>query len=219
MATWITHLRLAEALLNLGLRAETDSFLVGSIAPDSGAPKPDMSGYEPPKRVTHWHDSAKSVDYEAYFRRYLAPVGLTDAARAFHIGYYLHLLADDVWTQTVWRPKKQTPLYVKALADKDGLVHEIKKDWYGLDFLYLQAHPESIFYTRFRYLATVPDYLDYLLPGMLTDAVQKIQAYYRVPTFELQRPYSYLSQAEIDAYVEMMVSKATDVCREKGWLA
>ena len=219
MATWITHLRLAEALLNLGLEVEQDSFLVGNIAPDSGAPKPDMSGYEPAKRITHWHDKAKNVDYEAYFRRYLAPAGMTDDARAFHMGYYLHLLADYEWGRTVWRPKKQTPLYVKALADKDGLIHEIKRDWYGLDFLYLQAHPESIFFKRFRYLESVPDYLDYLAPGLLTQSIQKIQAYYRVPTFDLQRPYSYLSQAENDAYVEMMVRQATEVCRAKGWLA
>jgi hypothetical protein len=218
MATWITHLRLAEALLNLGLSVDVDPFLVGNIAPDSGTPKLDRSGYDPPKRITHWHNAKSDVDPEAYFRRYLAVAGLTADARAFHIGYYLHLLADYEWDRTVWRPKKQTPLYIKALADMDGLVHEIKRDWYGLDFLYLQAHPESMFYKRFRYLESVPDYLDYLAAGVLTESVRKIQAYYRVPTFELQRPYSYLSQAEIDAFVEMMIEHSAQACRTKGWM-
>jgi hypothetical protein len=218
MATWVTHLRLAESLLNAGLALAVDPFLVGSVAPDSGVPKADMSGYEPLKKVTHWHNAKGDVDAEAYYRRYLAVAGLTDDARAFHIGYYLHLLADVEWDRTLWQPKKQTPLYLKALADMDGLVHEIKKDWYGLDFLYLQAHPECIYYERFRYLNDVPDYLDYLAPGLLTDSIQKILAYYRVPTFELQRPYSYLSQAEIDAYVELMLDVAKRVCRAKGWM-
>lgn len=218
MATWITHLRLAESLLNDGLVLEVDPFLIGSIAPDSGAPTAALDGFEPPKRVTHWHDAKGDVDAEAYYRRYLVPAGMTEAARAFHIGYYLHLLADAVWARTIWRPKKQTPLYLKAMADKDVLIHEIKKDWYGLDFLYLQAHPECIFYRRFRYLSAAPDYLEYLPPGLLNDAVQRIQAYYRVPAFELQRPYSYLSMAEIDAYLDLMLDEAKRVCRAKGWL-
>jgi hypothetical protein len=219
MATWITHLRLAETLLSGGLAVDTDSLLAGSIAPDAGKPNADLTGYDPPKRITHWHNAKGDVDYDAYFQRYLARAGLTDAARAFHIGYYLHLLADEVWARTVWRPKKQTPLFLKALADKARTAQEIKKDWDGLDFLYLQAHPDCIFYRRFRYLESVPDYLDYLPPGLLSETVQRVQAYYRVPTFDLQRPYSFLSQAEIDAYLDMMSEQAAKACRAKGWLA
>jgi hypothetical protein len=151
--------------------------------------------------------------------RYLRQSAHNSSAHAFHVGYYLHLLADAVWTKTVWRPKKQTPLYQKALAEANIYMHEIKRDWYGLDFLYLQSHPDCLYYKRFRYIDIVPDYLDYLAPGLLTGTVKKIQAYYRLPQFDLQRPYVYLSQAEIDAYVELTLVRLRSACTSKGWLA
>jgi hypothetical protein len=205
-------------LVKAGLAVDEDALLAGSVSPDAGVPNAARNGYEPPKRVTHWHNAEGEIDAEAYAARYLrtAPAGTT--AHAFHIGYYLHLLADDLWTRTVWRPRKQTPLYQKALANADIYMHEIKSDWYGLDFLYLKAHHECVFYRRFRFIDLVPDYLDYLPPGLLTDTIKKIQAFYRLPQFDLQRPYVYLSQAEIEAYVEVASDKLTSVCRANGWL-
>ena len=38
MATWITHLRVAELLLEEYPWLDADAFLLGSIAPDSGIP-------------------------------------------------------------------------------------------------------------------------------------------------------------------------------------
>lgn len=218
MATWITHFRLAEALIADGLTLDVDMLLVGSIAPDSGRPNADKTGYEPPKRLTHWQAAGGDIDHEAYYHRYLARPPLDEGERAFHIGYYLHLLADAVWDRSIWQPKKQTPLYRKALASVETYMHEIKRDWYGLDFLYLKANPECSFYERFRFIDSVPDYLDYLPAGLLTETVRRIQAYYRMPTFDLNRPYIYLSQAEIDAYVEMAAVQLAAQSRAKAWL-
>jgi len=218
LATWITHLRLAEQLVAQGMTLDVESLLIGSVAPDSGVPNADMTGFEPPKRITHWHGANGKVDAEAYYRRYLAAPPLDDNERAFHAGYYLHLVADSEWDNLVWQPKKRTPLYQKALADRENTVHEIKRDWYGLDFLYLKAHPTSMYYERFVFVDQVPDYLDYLPAGLLTETVVKIQAYYRTPRFDLQRPYVYLSQAEIDAYVDVTGDKLANLCRGKGWL-
>jgi hypothetical protein len=212
LATWVTHIRLAEALIARGLTLDVDSFLAGSVAPDSSRPNASLTALEPPKRLTHWYDSQGDIDAEAYYRRYLAKAPLDDCAWAFHMGYYVHLLADREWEVRVWRPKKETPLYQKALANIRTAMHEVKYDWYGLDFLYLQAHPESLFYERFRYIDAVPDYLDYLAPGLLTETIHKIQAFYRTPKFDLNRPYVYLSQPEIDAYVELTTEKLAQAC-------
>lgn len=46
MATWIAHLRVAERLINLGIASNTDGFIVGNIAPDSGVPNDDRSSFE-----------------------------------------------------------------------------------------------------------------------------------------------------------------------------
>ena len=217
LATWIAHLRLAEHLIADGLQLDVEAFLVGSVAPDSGLPNADMTAYEPPKRITHWHGDDGEIDPEAYYARYLAQPSHDARAHAFHIGYYLHLVTDLEWTNTVWRPKKRTPLYHKALADLPTYLPEIKHDWYGLDFLYLKANPNCIFYKRFRFIDTVPDYLDYLPAGLLTETVRKIQSYYRRPEFDLDRPYHYLSAAEIDAFVDLAGMTLARLCRDKGW--
>lgn len=54
VATWIAHLRVAERLINLGIVKNTDGFIIGNIAPDSGVPNADRSSFDPPKSVTHW---------------------------------------------------------------------------------------------------------------------------------------------------------------------
>lgn len=218
VATWITHLRLAEHLINLGLSADADLFLVGSVAPDAGVPNADGSGFMPPKRITHWRTGDGVTDAEAYYRRYLDVPKQDKRARGFHIGYYLHLLADHAWGECIWQPKKRTPLYMKAMANMTNAMQEIKNDWYGLDFLYLKAQPDSIFYRRFRYLDNVPDYLDYFAAGMLTENIKKIQRFYRSPNFDLQRPYIYLSQPEIEAYIDLTMEQLKHVCHQKGWL-
>jgi hypothetical protein len=43
MATWITHLRIAENILNKGYNLETTPFTVGNISPDSGVPNEDWT--------------------------------------------------------------------------------------------------------------------------------------------------------------------------------
>lgn len=53
MATWITHLRVAENILKR-FKLEENEFLAGNIAPDSGVPNENGSGFNPPKEITHW---------------------------------------------------------------------------------------------------------------------------------------------------------------------
>jgi hypothetical protein len=218
MATWITHLRLAEYLIACGLSVDVDSFLAGSVSPDAGVPKPDGSGYDPPKKITHWHTARRRHDVDTYQQRYLKRSNIVLPEKAFHIGYYLHLLADHEWDERVWQPKKRTPLYQAATQPDSPTAREIKMDWYGLDFIYLRDHAECVYWTRFRYIERVPDYLDYLSPGLLTANIEKIVAYYRSPAFNLMRPYHYLSQAEIDAYVAVTGEVLLAACRERGWM-
>ena len=57
MATWVTHFRIAEALMKAGARVSKVDFLVGNIGPDcgivdeEGSPSPFQ---RIPKSVTHF---------------------------------------------------------------------------------------------------------------------------------------------------------------------
>ena len=202
MATWVAHFYLTEQILAHGFDLDRRMFVVGNIAPDSGVLNEERNGYIPDKSVSHWKNAAGDIDAERFYAECIHGQTFDHAEHAFCLGFYCHLLADVVWTKTLWEPKKQTPLYAKPLTDDPQFIWEIKKDWYGLDFLYLKAHPQSIFYTDFVHVETVPDYLDVFPAGAFTKRVQDTRAFYlNGATWELERPYTYLNQAEWDAYL------------------
>ena len=48
MATWIVHLRIAEALLARRPELDAGQFAIGSVAPDSGLPDEKWENFTPP---------------------------------------------------------------------------------------------------------------------------------------------------------------------------
>jgi hypothetical protein len=82
---------------------------------------------------------------------------------------------------------------------------EIKGDWYGLDFIYIRDHPDSFFWRVF--LQAQPDAfdLDFVPKRALEHQLNYIKTWYQRQDEEIQamykRPYIYLSQADMDAFV------------------
>jgi hypothetical protein len=91
MATWITHLRIAENLLGLFPDLDPAPFAVGNIALDSGIPDEKWEKFTPPAEVTHFGNFTdayrKLADLE-FYRRYLLPLQCTgdSAPVSFRIG-------------------------------------------------------------------------------------------------------------------------------------
>jgi hypothetical protein len=54
MGTWISHLRIAEKLLQFFPALDEVTFTFGNLSPDSGVPNADWTGFDPPKEVTHF---------------------------------------------------------------------------------------------------------------------------------------------------------------------
>lgn len=202
MATWVAHFRIAQALLELGHNFHRQMFLVGNIAPDSGQLGEDRLSYIPDKNISHWRNTDKEIEPERFYQTYLTQRNINDEEYAFLMGYYCHLIADREWWELVWKPKMATPLYAEPIEKDNQFIWEIKKDWYGLDFLYLQEHPDSIFYTDFVQINTVPDYVSGFPDGMFTERVRDTKAFYlNGSDWELDRPYIYLNRTEWDDYV------------------
>lgn len=218
MATWVAHFRLAEALLDHGLDVDRQAFLVGNIAPDSGILNADKNGYVPSGQVSHWRGDSRDIQFERFYDDHLAGKMFSPEEYAFRLGYYCHLLADQIWAETVWRPKEKTPLYAEPLANDPQFVWEIKKDWYGLDFLYLNENPQSIFYTDFVLIESVPDYIDDVFPsGAFTKRVKDTQSFYlNASAWDLDRPYIYLNRQEWDDYVARSLTAIHQSLVEKG---
>ena len=60
MATWITHLRIAEAVMLCFPGLPEAEFAIGNIAPDSGEAQADGLSYMPPKSVSHFLNGGRA---------------------------------------------------------------------------------------------------------------------------------------------------------------
>jgi hypothetical protein len=208
MASWIVHLRIAENLLGLFPDLEPARFAVGNIAPDSGIPDEKWETFTPPAEVSHFGNfpgaHRKLADME-FYRRYLLPLrGSEDAGvTSFRIGYFSHLITDNLWSKKIGIPTTQQ-FSPEFAADRD-FIWEVKKDWYGLDFIFVRDHPNSLFWRVF--LTAKPELggLDFLLQDGVRRNVEHIQQYYQRTDTEIQalydRPYIYLSHSQVDRFV------------------
>ena len=221
MASWIIHLRIAENLLGLFPDLDPAHFAVGNIAPDSGIPDENWENFTPPPEVTHFSDSTgvhrKLADLD-FYRRFLLPVrGIPDEVLiSFRMGYFCHLITDNLWVREIVIPTTQR--YSDEFAADKDFIWEVKKDWYGLDFIYVRDHPDSLFWRVFLTARPELGGLDFLLLEGVQQNVAHIQQYYQRTDEEVQalynRPYIYLSAAQADGFVEASTRQISRIYKQ-----
>ncbi|MGH4123342.1 MAG: zinc dependent phospholipase C family protein [Clostridium sp.] len=202
MATWIAHLRIAENILNKGYDLETSPFVVGNIGPDSGVPNEDYSSFTPSKKITHWLDDQNKINAKAFYDKYVNSPSLKQDKNlsSFILGYYVHLLTDIEWSK-LYAEKKKGVLHKEGLDKDPKFIWTIKKDWYGLDFLYLKNNPKCLFFTVIKDIKTVPDYLDYFPENAFQLQIKRITEYYLGENEETKENFIYLNEKEMDDFI------------------
>jgi hypothetical protein len=99
------------------------------------------------------------VDYSAFYNKYIQ-----DNPTPFHVGYYFHLIADEIWLQDIYYKK------IKFLPDEEKL--EAKKMYYR-DFGRLNGKLIDHYSLKLEPLDVQPveiEEIDYtLLPGIISD--------------------------------------------------
>jgi hypothetical protein len=203
MATWLAHLRIAENILSYGFELPIEPFLVGNIAPDATI-NDGKGGWIPHKDITHWRD-ANHFQAEDFYDAYIRDKEIEADLLAFYMGYYAHIVADIEWIANIWQPliHANPELTTKLMAEPDFAL-EIKKDWYGQDFIYLNENPDNVFNRVFKHIETVPDYLDYFPANAFTMAVERIKDYYKNSEsmqLSLNHQYKYMSKFDMEGWV------------------
>lgn len=211
MASWMVHLRVAQAVASQLPALYMREFIVGNIAPDSGVPNEDWSAFVPDTNISHFKSkNAKgelAVDPQRFVDKYLTPVqsaAYTPTQRAFYLGYWCHLLTDVLWVRDI--------VAASITADADAYhrdpsaaIWKWKKDWYDLDFLYLRDHPD---FEAFAVYAQATDIENVWMDEFSRDAFALrcayITAFYRSEDEHgvLDRDYPYLTEARMDAFVQ-----------------
>ena len=205
MATWITHLMIADRVLEAIPELDRHGFCVGNIAPDCNVENEDWTQFVPSREITHWMASDRKVasDCDRFYGEYIASRKHeidTVQEKSFLLGYYAHLIADaefqrymrdSVRVASSWARIKEHPVLsdkamgmpetwdsVKKLINRN----ERMRDIYTIEAEYLDEHPNSGYLTEILELKSFPDYIDYLPKGAI---VRKIGVMGYLPKKEL----------------------------------
>lgn len=208
MGTWISHLRIAENLLPYFPDLDEVTFTFGNLSPDSGIPNQDWTAFDPPKEVTHFLYKGQEEDEIhdlVYYRQYLANVEPEDDKKlySFRLGYFFHLICDILWAKRVFAA---TQAQFKSLFEKDEqeAVGLVKGNWYGLDQLYVRAHPEHSFWRVIMEHPFPPSYLPFVKDQALHQQYDYIRRFYseQEDTWFLSVPYQYLSEETMSRIID-----------------
>ena len=221
MATWVTHLMIADRVLKHFPKLDKRGFCVGNIAPDCNVENEDWSAFTPSREVTHWMQGERknAADCDAFYEEYIAKRQIRCAEEyAFLMGYYAHLITDASFqkmirdedrVKAVWKRIKETENLREQAAGMEETWDNAKKlipkrVWVGqihsFEAEYLKGHPDSGYLTEILPLKAFPDYMDYLPEGAI---VRKIGVMGYLPkTDESLGEWIALSREEYEAYIE-----------------
>lgn len=148
MASWMVHLRISDKLIDELCNLSHTEFVVGNIAPDSGIPNDDWSVFTPSGDVSHFKtidaDGLKDIHINEFVEQFFSVEQRKQyniKQKSFYLGYLTHLLTDIMWVDLIVRPSIEK---FRTLYDKDRTewIWTLKKDWYDLDFLYINRNPD-----------------------------------------------------------------------------
>ncbi len=209
MASWMVHLRIADELLKHIDNVDETAFVMGNIAPDSGVPSEDWKEYYPPKNVSHFKtrpDDETYFDIDAYCRKYFNDdliKGYSLKEYSFFLGYYVHLLTDVRWTETVYVDLlKKHPK--ECAEDKYKLIWSAKADWYDLDFLYLEQNPGFKAFSIYENAVCYDNvFMDLFSRDAFENRRQYICGFYHSDNHgDLHREYHYLTPEQAEDFVK-----------------
>ena len=224
MATWVTHLMIADKVLESLPQLDARAFCVGNIAPDCNVENADWTAFDPPREVTHFMGSERKNGTEAerfwteYVQTHAESMGSAQEF-SFMLGYYAHLIADAQFQKMIrdearvaavgdrikahpaWAQKAEgldkTWDAAKKLLSKKQLTREIS----ALEAEYLAGNPESGYLKHIVPLTEFPEYLDFMPKGCIA---RKVRVMGGIPQAH-QTEFFSISREEYADYVERTV--------------
>lgn len=238
MATWITHLMIADNIIKEIPTLDRLGFCVGNIAPDCNIENEDWTSFTPPREVTHWMSKTRKVlsDCDLFYEEYIVKRKneiKSQKQYSFLLGYYAHLITDaafqafirnekrvkDTWDRIKSNAflKEQAKGYpenwdsVKKLISKEKRMNEIDT----IEAEYLKEHPDSGYITEILPLTEFPDYIDYMPHGCI---VRKIRIMSYLPEVDSNMIPIAISKEEYHAFVRDTTVLVINKWKEKEQL-
>lgn len=237
MATWITHLMVADSVLQKLPWLDRRGFCVGNIAPDCNVENEDWTAFTPSREITHWMggDSKTGSDADRYLNEYVLKridEISSNEEYSFLLGYYSHLAADAEFQKMIRAPERVANVWRRIDADHEISVRAegMAKNWdsakiiipkkdrfreiYSIEGEYLRQNPTSGYITEILPLKEFPDYIDYLPNGAIVRKIPKMT----VKDESLQPIDKYISITpdEVKAFAADAVAIVTRKIEEIG---
>ena len=223
MASWVTHLIIADRVIEKISWLCKHEFCVGNIAPDCNVENENWTQFTPSREVTHWMSKERKEAsdcyrfYEEYIEERKKNINSVQE-ESFLLGYYAHLITDaefqryirdDNRVKAAWsRIRKHAILSQKS----EGMVEnwdsvkilingkERMKDIYSIENEYLEKYPDSGYLTEIIGLKSFPDYIDYLPEGAIA---RKIGIMGYMPKMGIgEFTYIGMSREEYDTFLD-----------------
>ena len=239
MATWITHLMIADGVLQHFPSLDRRGFCVGNIAPDCNVENEDWTAFTPSREVTHWMqgERKKASDCDAFCEKYI-----TDRRNeiksaeeyAFLLGYYAHLITDAAFQAMIRDEERVKAAWDRIKADKELSVSStgMEETWdsikrlvskrdrmqeiYSMEAKYIRDNPNTGYLTEILPLKEFPDYIDYLPAGAVVRKIGVMGYLPKVGDFTVK--YITMSQEEYAAFVKDTICLILEQFAEKGLL-
>ena len=232
MAEWVSHLIVADRVLERLPKLKRHEFCVGNIAPDCNMPNEDGTDFIPPRKVTHWITGERktAADMRAFYDEYVVRRREhinSEEELSFLLGYYSHLITDAELQRTIRDEKRVAAAWQRAKAipellnKSEGMVEDWdsfkklysdrkdrQKDFYVIEREYLDKHPESGYFTEIKGIKEFPDYIDYLPKRAIA---MKVPMMYYMPTLEEgQYPFVAFSREEYEGFLDRAVDMVVE---------
>lgn len=204
MATWMTHFRIADKLIDIigPDKLDLPAFVIGNIAPDCGTPNSDGLTYTPDKDITHF-GYTEDRDYKKFRQEYLEK-SFDNKSRSLYLGYYLHLLTDEEWGRLISSPKIENMM--KKNPDEGAVSEKIRSDGFDLDKLYLEKHPQMRAYKIFTSVVSFPNvYFEFFPEDAFEVQINRIRDFYNNLSVNAEKEYRYLTEKELEWFIENAV--------------
>jgi len=216
MASWLTHLRVAEKIKQKVSGIDFSYFIIGSIAPDSGMPDESQRSYTPSKEITHCryqkNDAIADMDESVFFDNYLVPekiITRSDSTRSFLWGYYFHLITDKLWLEEYFRPFQKNYEIKFQNTDKD-FVDFIREEMFSLDFEYLKENGSELVDQMKNFDGNINFFYEFD-SDYIYECKNRIVDIYRGEPLGLDRGYKYLNPQILEEFIAKVSNKCISI--------
>ncbi|MCI3921282.1 hypothetical protein MO973_13680 [Paenibacillus sp. TRM 82003] len=184
---------------NERLRLPEEPFLLGSLAPDVHK----YMGQS--KSISHFARKDENGRIHADFRGFYAKYA-PDEGKPFHLGYYYHLISDDLWLSRIYLDK------IKPLPPERK--QEAQAQYYR-DFWRLNGKLIDHYSLRLSDLTVRPEAIDEINCRLLPELVKDVVRDFKMADLAKDEPLELLSFEEVVSILEESIQR----CLEDGLTA